>query len=259
MFFDPDNHGFLDLISANGHVYPEVDTAHLGSAYKEPRLFYRNTGAKHFADLSGSSGPGLTLPASSRGLATADLWNEGRISVVVNNISGQPMLLVNRQPNSHHWVTVEAEGTRSNRDGIGARITVRTKRKSDTQEVRSGGSYISSSDLRVHFGLGDTARADTTFTLSDGTSAHLVQHGSAVTLEGVSRTVRDYQVMVRTRQAPSAVRLNGVPFRPLTPGPGGRAASQWWWDPSAAEVHLRFRAARFRAEIDGIVTEAYTE
>ncbi len=155
MFFDPDNHGSLDLISANGHVYPEVDTAHLGSTYKEPRLFYRNNSSGHFLDLSTSSGPGLTVPASSRGLATADLWNDGRVSIVVNNMSGQPMLLVNRQSNTHHWVTVQTVGTRSNRDGLGAQVTVRTNRKSYTQEVRSGGSYLSSSDLRLHFGLGD--------------------------------------------------------------------------------------------------------
>ena len=105
----------------------------------------------------------------------------------------------------------------------------------------------------------NNGKADTTFTLSNGTSAHLVQHGSSVALEGMSRTVRDYQIILRTRQAPSAVRLNGVTFRPLTPGPGGRAASQWWWDPSTSEVHLRFRADRFRAEIEGVVTEAYTE
>ena len=105
----------------------------------------------------------------------------------------------------------------------------------------------------------NTGKADTTFALSNGTSAHLVQHGNSVVLEGVSRTVRDYQVIVRTRDAPSAVRLNGVPFRPVTPGPGGRAASQWWWDPSTSEVHLRFRASTFRAEIEGIVTEAYNE
>ncbi len=178
MFFDPDNHGFLDLVSANGHVYPEVDTAHLGANYKEPRLFYRNIGTGRFLDLSISSGPGLTVPASSRGLATADFWNDGRISVVVNNMSGQPMLLVNRQPNAHHWVTVETVGTRSNHDGIGARVTVRTRGKSFTQEVRSGGSYLSSSDLRVHFGLGDdTAMLDVVLRWPSGLSERFPASG----------------------------------------------------------------------------------
>ena len=178
MFLDPDNHGFLDLISANGHVYPEVDTAHLGINYKEPRLFYRNTGSGRFVDLSTSSGPGLIVPASSRGLATADFWNDGRVSVVVNNMSGQPMLLVNRQPSSHHWVTVETVGTRSNRNGIGARVTVRTKGKTETQEVRSGGSYISSSDLRVHFGLGEeTAVLDIVIWWPSGLTEHFPAPG----------------------------------------------------------------------------------
>ena len=154
MFVDPDNRGVLDLIVANGHVYPEVDTAHLGSTYREPRLFYYNDGKGLFTDLSSSSGPGLTYPASSRGLATADLWNDGRTEVIINNMSGQPMLLVSTQGNQNHWLGVETIGTASNRRGIGARVTVRTKLKKWMQEVRNGGSYLSSSDLRLHFGLG---------------------------------------------------------------------------------------------------------
>ncbi len=104
----------------------------------------------------------------------------------------------------------------------------------------------------------NTGTADTTFTLTNGTSAHFIQHGSTVMLDGNSKTTRDYQVTIRSRQAPPAVRLNGVPFRPLSPDPGGRAASGWWWDPSTSEIHLRFRADKFRAEIEGIVTSAYT-
>lgn len=154
MFFDPGNDGLLDLIVANGHVYPEVDTAHLGSTYKEPRLFYRNEGNGRFTDLSLSSGPGLTTPASSRGLATADLWNDGRTEIVINNMSDQPMLLVNVKASQNHWLTVETSGTVSNRDGVGAGVVLHTGSKAYTQEVRNGGSYLSSSDLRLHFGLG---------------------------------------------------------------------------------------------------------
>ena len=157
MFLDPDNRGVLDLVVANGHVYPEVDTAHLGSTYREPRLFYRNDGKGHFTDLSGSSGPGISSLASSRGLATADLWNDGRTEVLINNMSAQPMLLVNMQASQNHWLGIAVLGTKSNRSGMGAQVTVRTRQRKLTQQVRDGGSYLSSSDLRLHFGLGAEA------------------------------------------------------------------------------------------------------
>ena len=159
-FLDADNDGRPDLLSANGHVYPEVDTAHLGSAYREPRLFYWNAGSGKFKDLSTQCGPGCTQPAASRGLAIADFWNEGRVSAVVNNMSATPMLLVNVAANTNHWLGVVLRGTRSNRDGIGARVTLRVGQARMVQEVRSGSSYLSSSDLRLHFGLGASTHVD---------------------------------------------------------------------------------------------------
>jgi hypothetical protein len=153
-FLDVDNDGRSDLLLVNGHVYPEVDTAHLGSAYREPRLFYWNAGNGKFKDLSAQCGPGCTKPASSRGLAIADFWNDGRISAVVNNMSSTPMLLVNLAPNTNHWLGVILRGTQSNRDGIGARVTLFVGQTRMVQEVRSGSSYLSSNDLRLHFGLG---------------------------------------------------------------------------------------------------------
>jgi enediyne biosynthesis protein E4 len=160
MFLDLDNSGWLSVLSVNGHVYPEVDSAHLGANYKEPRLLYQNSGNGKFKDISKESGPGCTTPASSRGMATADLWNEGRISAVINNIDAKPMLLVNLASNYNHWLGVAVQGTRSNRDGIGARVTLFASGKRWVQEVRSGSSYISSSDLRLHFGLGHVAVID---------------------------------------------------------------------------------------------------
>ncbi len=158
MFMDVDNDGWPDILAVNGHVYPEVDTAHLGSTYKEPRLFYWNKGDGTFKDLSTQCGPGCTQPESSRGMAIADFWNDGRLSAVVNNMSGHPMLLVNLAPNKNHWIDIATQGTKSNRDAIGARVTAFAGHRKFVQEVRSGSSYISSSDLRIHFGLG----ADTT-------------------------------------------------------------------------------------------------
>jgi hypothetical protein len=155
-FMDADNDGWPDVLIANGHVYPEVDTAHLGSTYREPRLFYSNEHNGHFKDLSKESGPGCTQPASSRGLAIADLWNDGRLSAVINDIDSKPLLLVNKAANRNHWLGIITQGTASNRDGIGAKVTVTAGGKKYVQEVRSGSSYISSSDLRLHFGLGET-------------------------------------------------------------------------------------------------------
>jgi hypothetical protein len=160
MFLDVDNDGLPDLISANGHVYPEVDTAHLGSTYREPRLLYWNVGGGKFKEISSTSGPGITVPAASRGLATADFWNDGRISAVVNNMSAKPMLLVNIARNPNHWLGVAAVGTTCNRDAIGARITLTAGKNSWVQEVRSGGSYISNSDIRLHYGLGSATTVD---------------------------------------------------------------------------------------------------
>ena len=160
MFLDVDNDGRPDLLSVNGHVYPEVDAKQLGSTYKEPRLLYWNAGGGKFQDISSQSGPGISSPASSRGLATADFWNDGRVSAAVNNMNGRPMLLVNLASHANHWLGVAVVGTQSNRDGIGARVVVTAGDKSYVQEVRSGGSYLSNSDLRLHFGLGSATRID---------------------------------------------------------------------------------------------------
>jgi len=159
-FVDVDNSGWPDVLIVNGHVYPEVDTAHLGSTYREPRLFYRNQGNGKFKDLSKEAGPGCTEPASSRGLAVADFWNDGRISAVVNNIDSTPMLLVNMATNKNHWLGVITRGTFSNRDAIGAKVTVTAGGRKYVQEVRSGSSYISNSDVRLHFGLAAAERVD---------------------------------------------------------------------------------------------------
>jgi hypothetical protein len=160
MFFDVDNDSWPDIVIVNGHVYPEVDLDHLGATYREPRLLYWNQGNGKFKDVSKQSGPGSTEPMSSRGLAIADFWNEGRISAVVNNMDDQPSLLVNLAANPNHWLGISLEGTRSNRDGIGARVTVVAGTHRWMQELRSGSSYLSSNDLRLHFGLGALASYD---------------------------------------------------------------------------------------------------
>jgi hypothetical protein len=158
MFLDFDNDGWPDLLLVNGHVYPEVDKNNLGSNYEEPRILYHNLGKGTFADISPGAGPGINARASSRGLAIGDLWNDGRISAVITNLNAAPSLLVNQVRSANHWIAIRTVGTKSNRDGIGARISVTAGTRTLVDEVRSGSSYNSSSDMRVHFGLGSATK-----------------------------------------------------------------------------------------------------
>src|SRR2546425_3115210 len=160
MFADVDNDGWPDLLLVNGHVYPEVDSQHLGSNFKEPKILYHNNGNGTFTDISADAGPGITAVSSARGLAVGDLWNDGRMSAVISNMNALPMLLVNDLRNGNHWIAFRTLGSKSNRDGIGAKITVKAGARTLVDEVRSGSSYISNSDMRVHFGLGSATKVD---------------------------------------------------------------------------------------------------
>jgi hypothetical protein len=169
MFFDFDNDGWPDLLLVNGHVYPEVDSQHLGSSFLEPRILYHNNGNGTFTDISATAGPGINTAISSRGLAIGDLWNDGRLSAVVSNMNAPPSLLVNQVHTENHWVAFRPIGafpdspphaTKSNRDAIGARIRVKAGARILIDEVRSGSSFISNNDMRVHFGLGSATKID---------------------------------------------------------------------------------------------------
>jgi hypothetical protein len=169
MFFDFDNDGWPDLLLVNGHVYPEVDSQHLGSTFQEPRILYHNNGNGTFADISADAGPGITTPNSSRGLAIGDLWNNGQLSAVISNMNAPPSLLVNDVRTPNHWIAFHLIGTsfasslqklRTNRDAIGARITIKAGSRLFVDEVRSGSSYDSNNDMRVHFGLGPATKLD---------------------------------------------------------------------------------------------------
>ena len=160
MFFDFDNDGWPDLILVNGHVYPEVDKQNLGSNYEEPRILYHNLGNGTFSDISASAGPAITAVASSRGVAVGDLWNDGKLSVVISNMNAPPSLLVNQVRSPNHWIAIRTVGTKSNHDGIGAKISVKAGTRTLVDEARSGSSYISNNDMRVHFGLGAATKVD---------------------------------------------------------------------------------------------------
>jgi enediyne biosynthesis protein E4 len=160
MFLDFDNDGWPDLLLVNGHVYPEVDKQNLGSSYEEPRILYHNNGNKTFSDVSSQSGPGITTVHAGRGLAIGDLWNDGRISAVITNMNATPSLLVNQVRSPNHWIGFRTLGTKSNRDGIGAKVTVKMGPRVLVDEVRSGSSYDSNNDMRIHFGLGAVTRIE---------------------------------------------------------------------------------------------------
>lgn len=161
MFLDFDNDGWPDLLLVNGHVYPEVDSQHLGSSFQEPRILYHNNGDGKFTDISATSGLGITKPISSRGLAIGDLWNDGRTSAVISNMNAPPSLLVNEVRTANHWVAFRTVGdAKSNRDAIGARIRMKAGARTFIDEVRSGSSFISNNDMRVHFGLGAATKID---------------------------------------------------------------------------------------------------
>jgi enediyne biosynthesis protein E4 len=164
---DVDNDGWKDLVLANGHVYPEVDTGHIGESYKQGRLLYWNRRDGHFFDLSPTGGSGIAAAHSSRGLAVGDLDNDGNDEIVIVNIGEAPSLLRNVAPQTGHSVLIRAL-TATNRDAIGARITLTAGGQRQIDEIRSGGSYISQNDFRLHFGLGQATSADLSIRWLDG-------------------------------------------------------------------------------------------
>jgi hypothetical protein len=189
-FIDFDNDGWKDLIVANGHVYPEVDAGHTAEKYKQPRLLYWNRGDGQFFDLSSQAGPGISAPHSSRGLAVGDLDNDGNEEIVIVNMSEPPTLLKNSAPRIGNSLLVRA--ITAGRDAIGARVTVTVNGHKQLDEVRSGGSYISQNDLRLHFGLGKAAAAEISVRWLDGKVETFqgIAAGQVVTVEegkGITR------------------------------------------------------------------------
>ena len=159
-FFDADNDGWLDLIVVGGHVYPQVDSLPSGARYQEPKVLELNQKDGTFCDASEQAGPALRIPRVSRGLAAGDLFNDGNVDIVVEDLTGEPMILRNSGVPGRHWASFELQGTSSNRLAIGARIGIVADGMTQTEEIHSGGSYLSQNDLRVHFGLNTATRID---------------------------------------------------------------------------------------------------
>jgi enediyne biosynthesis protein E4 len=160
-FLDFDNDGWLDLFFANGHVYPEVDKMDWGTTYAQRPLLMRNIDGNKFQAVPPATGSGLAVVVPARGAAFGDLFNDGHIDVVLNNIDTTPTLLRNIVNNGNHWVTLKLlGGPKSPRDAIGAKVFVTAGGARQRGDVFSGGSYASSSDQRLHFGLGTANKVD---------------------------------------------------------------------------------------------------
>jgi hypothetical protein len=159
-FLDYDNDGWPDLMQINGHVYPEIESRDIGQTFKNPRLLYKNLGNGKFKDISSEAGPGISQPFSSRGAAFGDYDNDGDVDVLILNMNDLPSLLRNEGGNLQNWIKIKLIGTKCNRTAIGARVRVITGKHGQMDEVHSGTSVMSQSDLRLHFGLGKAQTVD---------------------------------------------------------------------------------------------------
>jgi hypothetical protein len=165
---DYDNDGWKDLMMINGHVYPQVDEHAWGTTYAERPLLFHNNHHGKFDYVPPVKGSGLAVVVPGRGAAFGDLFNNGKIDVVINPVDGPPVLLKNVNPDHHHWVELKLvggadpkTGRRSPRDAVGATVYLTANGMRQRDDVMSGGSYISSNDQRAHFGLGDATDAGT--------------------------------------------------------------------------------------------------
>lgn len=159
-FIDFDNDSWPDLFWVSGHVFPEVDRLNTDVHYKDHAILYRNLGNGQFSDVTSKSGPAFAERHAARGAAFGDYDNDGSVEIVVNNQNEPPSLFKLAQKPHGNWIIVHLEGTHSNRSAIGARLKLTTGARVQTDEVRSGGSYLSQSDLRVRFGLADAPSVD---------------------------------------------------------------------------------------------------
>jgi enediyne biosynthesis protein E4 len=157
-FFDYDNDCWLDLFIANGHVYPEIEQAFPEIHYKQINSLFHNNGHGKFIDVTKTSGDAFDTPHVGRGVAFADFDNDGFVDIVVANNNDPPVLFHNSGGNGNHFVSFKLIGTKSNRDAMGARLKLTTDGLTQIREIEGGGSYMSQSDLRAHFGLGSATK-----------------------------------------------------------------------------------------------------
>jgi hypothetical protein len=159
-FVDFENDGWPDIFIVNGHVYPQVDQFNTDLHYLEPKLLFRNLHNGRFEDISKQAGSAIQIPQVSRGMAIGDLFNDGKLEAVIENLKGQPTILRPEGGPHNHWISFQLEGVKCNRLALNARVRATAGDLVQLGEVFSGGSYLSQHDLRIHFGLGLHERAD---------------------------------------------------------------------------------------------------
>jgi enediyne biosynthesis protein E4 len=153
-FFDFDNDGWKDLLVVQSHVIDTIEKYDPNVRYREPPLLLRNEGGKKFVDVSAAAGDVFHQSWAARGLAVGDINNDGKLDAVVTSNDGPAWVLLNQTDTTNHWITLNLVGVKSNRDAIGARVTVSTTASDQYATVTTSSSYQSSSDKRLHFGLG---------------------------------------------------------------------------------------------------------
>jgi enediyne biosynthesis protein E4 len=159
-FFDADNDGWPDIFIANGHVNPQVDQHTFGVTYAERPFLFHNLATGKFEEIGQRAGAPFRRPYVARGAVTADFFNDGKVDLLVNVIDGSPLLLRNQNSHAGHWLRIRTIGSRSNHDGFGARVEVKSGNLTQQAEVRANASFESASDSRLHFGLGAATRID---------------------------------------------------------------------------------------------------
>ncbi len=159
-FLDFNNDGWQDIFYVNGHVYPELNRLNGPVQYRQPKVLYQNLGNGKFRDVSALAGSAIAAPVSGRGCAFGDFNNDGLTDIIINPINDVPQLLRCSSTTGNNWITLKLVGVKSNRSAIGARVRCVTGSRVQMDEVRSGGSFYSQNDLRLHFGLGQASRID---------------------------------------------------------------------------------------------------
>ena len=160
-FVDYDNDGWKDLIMSDGHVYPQVDQHPWGTSWAQRPLLFHNAGGKKFEVMPAVEGSGLADVFAGRGMAAGDLFNDGKIDVVINVMDGHPVLLRDVSADTNHWLELKLTGAaKGPRDAVGATVYVTANGMKHREDVLSGGSYASTSDPRPHFGLGSATKVD---------------------------------------------------------------------------------------------------
>ena len=198
-FFDYDNDGRLDLFVANGHVYPQVDQAETGTTYRQPNQLFRNEGGGRFVPVS--AGPGLAKAKVSRGTSFGDYDDDGDIDLFVVELNDAPTLLRNDEGNTGNYLVVQVFGREDNRDGVGTRISLQVAGKRQWRTVNGAASYLSHSDLRVHFGLGAAQATDRVEITYPNGSTYAIENAPANKL-----------LVVRQGQGHALLELGANPF-----------------------------------------------